>query len=164
MNVAIVPAEERHARGYHAALDAVARERKFLCFLEAPPLERSLEFLRGLRAGGGVQVVAVTDSDAVIGWCDISRGERESVAHAGTLGMGLLKDYRGKGLGRRLMESALAAAKTLGFERVELEVFASNAPALALYRSLGFAQEGLKRKARKVDGRYDDVVVMALFL
>lgn len=162
--IRIVGAEERHIAGYHAALDAVARERRWLCFLEAPPIEKSAAFVRGLLAGGGVQVVAVDDADAVMGWCDIARGERASIAHAGHLGMGLVKEHRGQGHGRRLMEAALGAAKAQGIERVELEVFASNAPAIALYRKLGLREEGRKLKARKIDGAYDDIVVMALFL
>lgn len=161
--ISIVPAEERHIAGYHAALDAVARERRWLCFLEAPPIEKSAAFVRELLGGAGVQVVAVSEAGAVVGWCDIALGERESIRHAGHLGMGLLKDYRGQGLGRKLMEAALTAVKAQGVERVELEVYASNAAAVTLYRKLGFREEGRKLKARKIDGAYDDVLVMALF-
>ena len=53
-------------------------------------------------------------------------------------------------------------AKHTGLERIELEVFASNDPAIALYKKLGFAVEGLKRKALKRDGIYDDVIQMAV--
>lgn len=162
--IRVVPAEERHIPGYHAALDAVARERRWLCFLQAPPLEKSAAFVRGLLAGNGVQTVAVDEAGRVVGWCDVSRGERESVRHTGTLGMGLLAEHRGRGVGRLLMEAALRDAKAQGVERVELEVFSSNAPAIALYRSLGFEQEGVKRRARKVDGRYEDILLMALFV
>ena len=49
-------------------------------------------------------------------------------------------------------------------ERIELEVFASNARAIALYESLGFMREGLKRRTRKLDDAYDDDLVMALLL
>lgn len=159
----VVPAEERHAAGYNTVLDAVARERRWLMVLEAPPVERSAAYVRELRAGAGVQFVAVSDSGEVVGWCDITRGDRESIAHTGSLGMGLLKEHRGRGLGRKLVEAALAAAKAQGVERVELEVFASNAAAVTLYRKMGFREEGRKLKARKVDGAYDDSVVMALF-
>ncbi len=163
MNIRIVPVEERHAVGYHAVLDAVARERRWLHLLEAPPLERSAAFIKELIAGLGVQVVAVDESDKVVGWCDIVRGDRESIAHTGSLGMGLIKEHRGQGVGRRLMETAISAAKAQGVERVELEVFASNAAAVTLYRKLGFREEGRKLKARKIDGAYDDSLVMALF-
>jgi ribosomal protein S18 acetylase RimI-like enzyme len=41
-------------------------------------------------------------------------------------GMGLLKDFRGRGHGQTLLEKALAAAREQKLERVELEVYASN--------------------------------------
>jgi len=40
--------------------------------------------------------------------------------------------------------------------------FAGYEPAIALYRALGFAAEGIKRRARKLDGKYEDNVFMAL--
>jgi RimJ/RimL family protein N-acetyltransferase len=76
--------------------------------------------------------------------------------------MGLLPEYRGRGLGRRLAEAAVAAARERGMERIALEVFASNTRAIALYERLGFRHEGVLRRARKLDGRYDDNVLMAL--
>ncbi|MFD1190915.1 GNAT family N-acetyltransferase [Phenylobacterium conjunctum] len=45
---------------------------------------------------------------------------------------------RGTGLGRRLMEACIAKAKALGAPRLYLETNASLAPALSLYRSVGF--------------------------
>ena len=62
------------------------------------------------------------------------------------------------------MTETLSAARHLGIERVELEVFASNTGAINLYRQLGFVVEGTKKRARKLDGEYDDDVLMALFL
>ena len=43
-------------------------------------------------------------------------------------------------------------------------MFASNERAVALYRTLGFVTEGIKKRARKLDGHYDDNVFMALFV
>jgi ribosomal protein S18 acetylase RimI-like enzyme len=74
----------------------------------------------------------------------------------------VLPAVRGRGVGRRLAEAAIAAAKAQGAERIELEVFASNTRAITLYETLGFVREGVRRRARKLDGEYDDVVLMAL--
>jgi RimJ/RimL family protein N-acetyltransferase len=41
-------------------------------------------------------------------------------------------------------------------------VWASNANAIALYRKLGFVEEGVRRRARLLDDRYEDSVEMAL--
>jgi ribosomal protein S18 acetylase RimI-like enzyme len=64
-------------------------------------------------------------------------------------------------VGRQLLDQALNAALGAGFRRVELEVYASNMAAVSLYQSRGFAVEGVKRAMRVLDGRVDDVVLMA---
>jgi len=160
--IRIVPTGEEYVEGFHAAVDVVARERRYLALVEAPPLEASRAFARAVQADGGVHLVAVAPGDRVVGWCDVHRSPREGFRHVGHLGMGLLPGYRGRGLGRRLMEAAIARAWEAGLERIELEVFASNSPARALYEKLGFVTEGVRRRARKLDGRYDDNVFMAL--
>ena len=69
---------------------------------------------------------------------------------------------RRKGVGAALLAGALAALKAEGADQCFLEVRAANAPALALYRRLGFASAGVRR------GFYrdppDDAVVMTLTL
>jgi ribosomal protein S18 acetylase RimI-like enzyme len=98
----------------------------------------------------------------VAGWCDIARHARLGFRHAGTMGMALLPAYRGQGWGKKLLLEVMDAARAMGIWRIELEVFASNTNAIALYESLGFQREGYKRRAKKLDGRYDDDIVMAL--
>ena len=158
----IVPTGEEHAEGFNAVVDAVARERRYIGFIAGPPLESTREFIRSILGGAGIQLLAINPNDMVVGWCDIVRNPREGFRHVGRLGMGLLPDYRGRGLGRQLVAQAVRAARQAGIERVELEVFASNERAIALYRALGFATEGIKRRARKLDGQYEDNVFMAL--
>jgi RimJ/RimL family protein N-acetyltransferase len=160
--VRIVPTAEFHIPGLHAALDQVARERRYLAFLSAPPLTATREFSRALMGGAGVQMVAVTDDERVVGWCDIVRVPMEGFNHTGRLGMGLLPEYRGQGIGRRLAQAAIDAARAARMERIELEVLASNVNAIGLYQKLGFVHEGVKRRARHLDGAWDDNVLMAL--
>jgi RimJ/RimL family protein N-acetyltransferase len=161
-NIRIVPTTEAHIEGLQRCVDAVARERRWLGFVEGPPLVQTRAFVGMILGGAGVQFVALNDADEVVGWCDILRLDQESFRHGWRLGMGLLPAVRGQGVGRRLAEAAIAAAKERGAERIELEVFASNKAAIALYERLGFVREGVKRRARKLDGEYDDIVQMAL--
>lgn len=160
--IRIVPTGEAHVEGFNRCVDAVARERRWIGLVEGPPLEASRHFVQHVIEGGGVHLVAVDGSGSVVGWCDVERHGREGFRHAGRLGIGMLPQARGRGLGRRLMTAAMDAARARGMERIELEVFASNTRAVALYASLGFRREGLKRRARKLDGEYDDDVLMAL--
>jgi ribosomal protein S18 acetylase RimI-like enzyme len=161
--ISVVPIAEEHIEGFHRCLDSVARERIHLGFLEAPSLERIRGFVSDNIVRDLPQFVAVRGSE-VVGWSDISPEELTGFTHCGRLGMGVRKEYRRKGLGRRLLEAALDKARAKGLERIELEVYASNAPAVALYQRAGFTVEGMKKNGRKLDGAYDDVVCMALLL
>jgi ribosomal protein S18 acetylase RimI-like enzyme len=161
-DVRIVPTAERFAEGFAAAVDAVARERKYIGFVEGPPADSARAFIRRILDGTSVQMLAVTSTDSVVGWCDILRNPHEGFRHVGRLGMGLLPPYRGKGLGRTLAVETIRAARNAGMERLELDVFASNRNAISLYHALGFVVEGTKTHARKLDGEYDDNVFMAL--
>jgi RimJ/RimL family protein N-acetyltransferase len=76
--------------------------------------------------------------------------------------MGIIPAYRGRGLGLRLLNATLGAAFGAGFVRVELNVHADNARAIALYDKVGFAREGTQRDAVFVDGEYRDTIAMAL--
>lgn len=159
--IAIVPIAVDHVEGFHQALDVVAREHRYLAFLEAPPLDETRAFVEGNIEHGEVQVVAVSDGQ-VVGWCDIHRNTRPVFAHCGSLGIGILPAFRDQGLGRRLMLAAISQAHAAGLTRIELTVRADNRRAFALYESLGFAVEGTHRKAFLVDGEYYDSIAMAL--
>jgi len=54
--------------------------------------------------------------------------------------VGVLPDWRGRGLGRRLLSACLQHLTDCGFERVELEVSRDNTGAQALYSGLGFTR------------------------
>ncbi len=162
MTLRIVPTTESLLTGFHAAVDAVARERSYLAFVAAPPLERTADFVRSLLAQGGVQFLALSEDDQVVGWADVARAQLDCLQHVGRFGMGLLLPYRDQGLGRPLAQAAISRAFELGIERIELDVFASNQRAIRLYERLGFEHEGTKRRGRKLDGRYEDNLLMAL--
>jgi ribosomal protein S18 acetylase RimI-like enzyme len=159
-DVRIAPTTAEHIEGFHRCVDVVARERRYLGFVAGPPLAQSEAFVRMLLDGGGVQFVALNAADEVVGWCDVVRDVRVGFEHGWRLGMGLLPGFRGRGVGARLARAAMGAAIDRGAERIELEVFASNMRAIRLYQQLGFVHEGVRRRARKLHGAYDDNVLM----
>jgi ribosomal protein S18 acetylase RimI-like enzyme len=67
-------------------------------------------------------------------------------------------DARGQGLARRLLQTAIAHARTVdGLEILQLGVGVTNEPAKAVYAAAGFEVYGVERKALKLaDGRYVD--------
>lgn len=160
-DIRIEPMSEEHIEGFHRVLDSVARERRYLSLLQAPSLEETRKFALASIASGNVNLVAL-DGGEVIGWCDIRRHFFPSHAHRGSLGMGLLPAFREKGLGRRLIEAAISAAREAGMIRIEFGVHADNPRAIRLYEKVGFVREGVSRDAFCVDGEYTDVINMAL--
>ena len=159
--VTIESIEDRHLEQFQAVIDSVSRERAFLGTVEGFPLEQTRQFVESIRGRGGTQLVALSGG-AVVGWCDIRRSPFEGFRHVGTLGVGLLPEWREQGLGRRLIKKTVDAARANGVTRVELETFASNSRAIHVFEGLGFKTEGVKRRARVLDGQEDDLVCMAL--
>jgi ribosomal protein S18 acetylase RimI-like enzyme len=142
---------------------SVMRERHFLAFVDGFPIDEAATFVaRNMRLGNPQLVV--DDGGRVVGWCDIRREIIPVYSHIGHLGMGLLPDYRGRGIGERLIKASIDAARRAGFERLELSVYARNVRATALYRKVGFMHEGTRVRGKKLDGEYDDVHIMGLLL
>lgn len=160
----IIYANEEYFPSFREALNAVAQERIYIEMIEAPPLEGVAEFQKNLIGGNSPAYYALDGSERVVGWCDITPKEGPRLKHRGTLGMGIIPEFRGRGIGSKLMSAALAHAKICGLEKVELTVYASNARAFALYKKHGFEQEGYIRKHRKLDEQYFDCIAMGMFL
>jgi ribosomal protein S18 acetylase RimI-like enzyme len=159
----ILYAEEKWIPSYREALDLVAREKIYIEMIEAPPLEKVREFQMGLISKNGPVYYAVQDQQ-VVGWCDVFPKDNPRQKHRGGLGMGILPSFRGQGLGSQLMDAVLRHSKLFGLEKIELQVYTTNTPAISLYKKFGFVEEGLTRSYRKVDGVTFDALSMAKFL
>jgi RimJ/RimL family protein N-acetyltransferase len=157
--ILIRPISEADTEGFRQAVGIVGRERIYIRLTDAPDAEGALAFVRSNIQSGNPQFVAEHDGN-IIGWCDIVREDYEAEQHCGSLGMGIIPDWRERGIGRQLIEAALRAASAAGFSRVELTVNADNERAIRLYESVGFVQEGRKRSARLLEGQFRDVLVM----
>jgi len=160
-SVEIVPITQDHIESFHRALDFVARERRYLAFLEAPPPEQTRTFVLNNIRQGYPQLVAVSGGQ-VVGWCDIVPNPRPIYAHVGVLGIALLPEFRRQGIGGRLIGQTLDAAQVFGLRRVELTVRENNAVAIDLYKKFGFAIEGRQRNRILIDGAYESLILMGV--
>lgn len=98
MAVEIITIPQDHIEGFHRALDFVARERRYLAFLEAPPPESTRDFVLNNIAQGYPQWVVLSAGE-LVGWCDIIPKSRPVHARVGVLGVALLPEFRGQGIG-----------------------------------------------------------------
>jgi RimJ/RimL family protein N-acetyltransferase len=150
-----------------AYIDQVGGETDFLTF---GPGEYELtvseeeEFIRRLRNGRfNLMLKGVVDRE-LVSLVSIHRQNRPRLRHVGELGISVLKSHWGLGIGRRMIETALAFARERGVRKVNLRVREDNARALRLYESLGFVHEGSSTRAYLIRGEYHTERIMGMCL
>jgi RimJ/RimL family protein N-acetyltransferase len=121
--------------------------------------------LSDFAASGNSIFMVAENAGEVVGILNCRGSKRMAIRHAVTLGMSVDRDWRGQGIGSRLMARATEWAKSTGsIKRIELAVFERNTIAIHLYQKFGFEVEGKRRKAVFRDGQYLDGLIMALLL
>jgi putative acetyltransferase len=107
------------------------------------------------------RLVATLDGK-VVGSAGMERFTQHRRSHAATLGMAVHDAYAGRGAGTALMAALVDLAdRWWNVRRLELDVYADNRRAIALYERFGFEREGLRRAYAWRDGGYVDSLCMA---
>ena len=88
----------------------------------------------------GVEYVVACDDETIIG----AAGIRNIVGTGEITNVMVLPQYRGRGIGKQILEELLERGRKLGAEEFTLEVRDSNEPAIRLYEGLGFEFEGIR--------------------
>jgi ribosomal-protein-alanine N-acetyltransferase len=98
----------------------------------------SLEQVRRSLVGRAIPVRLLFDGARIVGSVRVELSSRDP--REGEVGsIGRHPEYRGRGLGERLLYEAFAQLSGRGATRLKLSVTASNRRALALYERFGFA-------------------------
>ncbi len=96
----------------------------------------------------------------LVGQIQLERLEDDATQHVCEIGIIVDPDYRGKGVGSRLLEKAIKTAKHLGFEKICLSTFHTNSNAISLYKKFGFQELGRRKKQFKIADKYIDEILM----
>jgi RimJ/RimL family protein N-acetyltransferase len=138
-----------------AGMKAVVDERVWLATEEASAEELAERHRTAILAGEPVFVLE--DGGEIVG-CLGMHAQSAGVLY---LGMWVLPAHRRRGGGRLLMEAAIEG-RPADVHKIELEVFPENEAAIALYRGMGFEEEGLRRgHYRRRDGSLRSALIMA---
>ncbi len=126
-----------------------------------------LEWLKGrlkeVKKKKTVYLVAQSN-DEIIGSCHIAL-HRERMNHIGGFGIAIKQGFRGIGLGKYLMKSIIERAKTElkpSPKIIELEVFECNAPAISLYKKMGFKSVAKAPNRIQYKGKFITEIIMQL--
>ncbi len=131
---------QRHAVTKHESFRTELDARIFPCFRDpAGCLDLMSEITqRATFAPAATWLVSCRFPDGTADDCATIQGIVQAGGWGAIQNVGVVPEYRGRGLGRALLLQCLAGFQRLGVPRVYLEVTASNLPAVQLYRSLGF--------------------------
>jgi ribosomal protein S18 acetylase RimI-like enzyme len=113
----------------------------------------------------GVYLVA-EQAGTIVGHAFLEPLPLATTSHVVRLTIAVHEGHQRRGVGRALMSNLLRWARSNpSVEKVELQVRSSNEPAITLYGSLGFVEEGRKTRRLKIAAnQYLDDVYMALWV
>jgi RimJ/RimL family protein N-acetyltransferase len=128
-------------------------------------IEEERKWISGNLDAENSTLLVAESGTKIVGVLSCKGGEQKGTRHTTTLGISVHKDWRNQGVGRALMEQAIAWAKSTGvIKRIQLEVTAGNASGIHLYEKVGFVKEGLRRRGMFKYGEYLDTWMMAMLL
>jgi RimJ/RimL family protein N-acetyltransferase len=111
----------------------------------------------------GIYLVAEINGK-IVGHAFLAPLHLKSICHVCNLTIGVHEGWQEKGVGSALMHRLIEWAKNSDhIEKIELNVRASNTRAIALYKKMGFVEEGrLKNRIKIPPDQYIDDILMAL--
>lgn len=107
-------------------------------------------------------LVALAD-EKIVGMASVKAAPEFTVSHIGELGISVLKEFWGIGLGSALLDEVIYWSETVSpLARLELTVQKRNERAIHLYQKFGFEMEAImQRGARDAQGAFLDVLLMS---
>lgn len=154
------PATPADAAGYIALFEVVAAEGSWIGAELPLDHERLEAAVEEASTSSSSQLFVATDGGEVVG-AILVRDDR------GVVGLGMLisPGFRRQGMGRRLLDSGIAWARSIDAHKMSLEVWPHNESAIALYLAAGFVIEGrLRAHHRRRSGQLWDSLAMGLVL
>lgn len=129
-------------------------------------IEQQRDWMEKILANNKETMLVAETSKGIVGWIVFFSQNRIRLSHTGSFGMMIDKDFRDKGIGKLLIKGLLDWAESNPLiEKVSLGVFSTNDRAIALYKKMGFTEEGRKIKEFKMDnGEYVDDILMYKFV
>lgn len=125
--------------------------------------EEERKFLEKQNADGRSVMLSVWEDGRIIANAHIEALVRR-LSHRASLGITVLKEAWGRGIGTAIMERLIAHAREQGIEIIELNVRRDNLRAIRLYEKFGFVKIATYPGFMKVDGRPIDCDLMNLYL
>jgi L-amino acid N-acyltransferase YncA len=139
--------------------------RESTCDMEPITVKSRMEWFNkhsGSRRPIWVAVDEDTPDKMVVGYLSLSyfMNEREGYYITADMGLYLAPDYRGKGVGKFLLDKAIQLAPALGIETFATTIFASNTSSIRLFEKAGFERWGFMPRVARLGNIERDLIMV----
>ena len=159
-SITVREAKVSDAKYLHAGFKNVVEEHMWLpTFTPNSHVSDWIQWIERTKHTREALIVAFIE-DEYAGHLSLQPEEWHASQHVAKLGVIVLKDYRGIGVGRSLMFSGESAALSKDYTKIILSTFDDNEVARKLYDSLGYRVVGIRRKHFNMPKGFIDEVLM----
>jgi L-amino acid N-acyltransferase YncA len=110
-------------------------------------------------------IVAEPEPDTTVGWASLNVfNARECYRFVADISVYVERSWRGKGVGRALLERLTELGRRHGFHKLVLSAFPGNSGGMGLYARSGFRTVGIYHEQGQLDGKWVDTIVMEKLL
>jgi len=164
----IKEAESSEAKELIRYVASVGGESDFLSFGAGEykiSLEREIKFIHGSIESDNQAILIAWVQNEIVGCVTFRAGKWQKVKHTGEFGLTVSKKNWGLGIGTLIIEALLNwAQETKIIRKINLRVRSDNDRAIAVYKKLGFIEEGKITREFFIDGEFFDNVLFGLTL
>lgn len=128
------------------------------------PMKSTGEFFEHCKRENGFWYCIIVDGEIAGSFSLMPFQKGTKRGHVARFGIAIAKEYWGRDLGDAAIDYAISMAEDVGIKRLELMVAEENLRARELYEDNGFLKEGVAQKAYKIGKRYQNGIMMGLWL
>jgi L-amino acid N-acyltransferase YncA len=129
--------------------------------LRTPEERREWMAARGPR----LPAIVAESGGAIVGWGSLNVfNPRPAYRHVADFSVYVERAWRGKGVGHRMLERLIELAREIGYHKMVLSTFPTNAGGVRLYERLGFSHVGVFHEQGMLDGQWVDTLIMEKLL
>lgn len=155
------------AAAFLAHMKQLDQETPFMMFEpdeRTTTVDQMREMLQKTHDADNQTILVAVAGEKIVGHIAIMGGSQRRIWHKAHIVIGILDNYTGQKIGTRLFKDAEKWARKVGLYRLELTVMKHNSRAIALYKKMGFRQEGRHPRSMFVDDNFWDEFSMGKIL
>ncbi|AZU60665.1 GNAT family N-acetyltransferase [Neobacillus mesonae] len=124
-------------------------------------VEQQAQRIKSFQKSHNSTIFVAEKESQLVGYLFAVGGSAKRTAHSVYLVIGILKDFRGLGIGTSLFQQLERWAVAHSIHRLELTVVTRNEAGIALYKKMGFEIEGKKQNSLLINSEFVDEYYMA---